>query len=316
MQSSEKIWHHPGQIDVLLFDQFSNHCLANTVEPLRAANALAGRDLYQWRFCTLDGSPVASSSGMQVAPHMALADTGGDTLCVMPSYGIRALDQWAVVRALRRVADRYAVIAGFDTGPWLLARAGLLEGHRATIHWDELTAFAEAFPEIDVQRARFVMDGPRITCSGAMAAFDLVTHLIGMAHGRLLAADVAQLFMTTDRMPAPGQGTARPGRTIARALDLMQAHLEHPLPIPDIARRVGCTQKTLENRMRDAMQATPQAVYHRLRLNHAYQLVTETDQPVSEIAGRCGYDNASAMTRAFRAAFHRTPTQVRRGPQV
>ncbi|WP_299138365.1 GlxA family transcriptional regulator [uncultured Tateyamaria sp.] len=312
MQVSSNIWHDIRHIDVLLFDQFSNHCLANTVEPLRATNALAGRDLYQWQFCTLDGAPVASSSGMQVAPHVSLADATGDTLCVMPSYGIRALDQWTVVRALRRVADRYGVIAGFDTGPWLLARAGLLDGRRATIHWDELTAFAEAFPDIDVQRERFVLDGPRITCSGAMAAFDLVTHLIGMAHGPLLATDVAHLFMSTDRTPAQGPAVGRPGRMVARALNVMQAHLEQPVSIPDIARRIGCTQKTLESRMREAMQATPQAVYHRLRLNRAYQLVIETDQPVSEIAGRCGYDNASAMTRAFRTAFHATPTQVRR----
>nr|WP_299371796.1 GlxA family transcriptional regulator [uncultured Tateyamaria sp.] len=313
MHSSEYIDAQTQHIDVLLFDAFSNHCLANTVEPLRAANGFAGRTLYSWRFCTLDGAHVHSSSGLQVAPHCALDAATGDTLYVMPSYGVRALDQWAVVRALRRVAGRYGVIGGFDTGPWLMARAGLLDGSRATIHWDELTAFAEAFPHIDVQRARYVIDGARLTCSGAMAAFDLVLHLISERHGPLLALDVAQLFMSAQAGPARWQAPSRPGRTVSRALAVMQETLEHPLTIPALARRIGCTQKTLEQRMRAVMQATPQAVYHRLRLNHAYQLVADTDLPVSEIAGRCGYDNASAMTRAFRTAFQVTPTGVRQG---
>ncbi|NDW47055.1 GlxA family transcriptional regulator [Ruegeria sp. PrR005] len=316
MQSSPKIHAQTETIDFLLFDAFSNHCLANTVEPLRAANTLSRRPLYAWRFLTLDGAPVHSSSGMQVSPHERLDQGRGSMLVVMPSYGFRGHEGWRTVRALTSAAKRYSVLAGLDTGSWLLARAGLLDGHRATIHWEELSSFAETFPQVQTLRERFVIDGPRITCSGAMAAFDLVMHLIGQDHGQLLALEVAQLFMTRDSARSHGAPAGIGRRSVNKAVMAMQDNLERPLSIAQIARQVGCTQKTLEARMMAELKATPQTVYRRLRLNLARKLVTETDQPVSEIAGRCGYENASAMTRAFRAEFGHPPRVLRNGDQI
>lgn len=310
MQSLPNFHDAMQHVDILLFDQFSNHCLANFVEPLRAANGFLRRQHYHWRCLTLDGAPVQSSSGLQIAPHGALTDTVGTALVLMPSYGIRDLDRPDVIRAVTRAACRAQVLGGFDTGSWLLARAGLLDGYAATIHWDMLDGFAERFPDVDVQRERYVLDRDRVTCSGAMAAFDLVTYLIAVAHGPAVAMEVAQLFMSRN---TPLGVTATPvGRTVERAVALMQDNLETPLTIPDIARRVGCTQRTLEHRMRAAMDATPVAVYRRQRLNAVLRLVRDTDLPVAEIAGRCGYDNASAMTRAFRTAFGTSPQDVRK----
>jgi transcriptional regulator GlxA family with amidase domain len=297
--------------DFLLFDNFSNHCLANTVEPLRAANMLSGKQLYNWRFLTLDGTPATSSSGMQVTPQDALAHTRGDLLAIMPSYGFRAIDGPETTTQLRRAARRYRKLAGLDTGSWLLARAGLLEGYAATIHWEELSSFAEEFPDIEVKRERFVLDGDRITCSGAMAAFDLTMHMISEAHGTMLAIEVAQLFMTRDSARSHASDQRIGSRSVNRAISLMQENLEHPLPIAAVARHVGCSQKTLETRMKAELDAAPQAVYQRLRLNLARKLVSETDQSVSEVAGRCGYENASAMTRAFKRAFGITPRDLR-----
>ncbi len=297
--------------DFLLFDNFSNHCLANTVEPLRAANMLSGKQLYAWRFLTLDGTPATSSSGMQVTPQDALANTQGDLLAIMPSYGFRAIDGPEITIQLRRAARHYRKLAGLDTGSWLLARAGLLEGYTATIHWEELSSFAEEFPDIEVKRERFVLDGDRITCSGAMAAFDLTMHLISEAHGTMLAIEVAQLFMTRDSARSHASDQRVGSKSVNRAISLMQENLEHPLPIAAVARHVGCSQKTLETRMKAELDAGPQAVYQRLRLNLARKLVAETDQSVSEIAGRCGYENASAMTRAFKREFSITPRDLR-----
>ncbi|WP_147107658.1 GlxA family transcriptional regulator [Tateyamaria sp. syn59] len=311
MQDWPKIHDAMQHVDIVLFDQFSNHCLANFVEPLRAANGFLQQQHYRWRFATLDGAAVQSSSGLKITPDLPLADIDGSALVLMPSYGIRHLDRLEVVRAVKRAAGRARVVSGIDTGAWLLARAGLLDGYRATIHWDMLDTFAEAFPNIDTVRARHVIDGDRVTCSGAMAAFDLVTDLIGSAHGAGVALDVAQMFMSRDAVPGPA--TIPAGRTVNRAVALMQDHIETPLSIPELARRVGCTQKTLEQRMQGALRASPSAIYRRQRLNAARRLVLDSDLPVSEIAGRCGYDNASALTRAFRQAFGQSPSAMRRG---
>jgi transcriptional regulator GlxA family with amidase domain len=313
MQNSPKSTPQPARYDILLFDQFSNHCLANTVEPLRAANTLAQQALYAWRFCTVHGQMVTSSSGLQISPHLALAEAEGHMLIVMPSYKVRAIDNSASVRALRQAAARYDVLTGMDTGSWLMARAGLLNGHRATIHWDEFQSFAEAFADVEAVQERYVVDRNRITCSGAMAAFDLMLDLIRDAHSPLLAMQVAQLFMRDDVIPHLRQMSPRAGRVVARLTALMQSNLDQPLTIPVLAKKVGCTQKLLERATQEAMQTTPQALYQRLRLNHALGLVRETDQSIAEIAARCGYDNAGAMTRAFRKVFGQSPSNVRRG---
>lgn len=304
------------QMDMLLFNDFSGHCLANTVEPLRAANTLAGRQVYTWRFLTLDGAPATSSAGMEVNPHDQLARCRGDMLITMPSYRYRPLATQVANQSLRAAARRYEVMAGFDSGAWLLAAAGLLDGQRATIHWEELAGFAEDFPQVEAQRLRYVQDGNRVTCTGALAAFDLMLDLIGQRHGQALRLEVAALFMSpevTEAQPVPLAGGLPRSRSVARALALMQAHLETPLTIVDISRQIGRSRKDLEQRMKTQLGATPQAIYRRLRLIQARKLVLETDLTVAEVALRSGYEDPSAMTRAYREEFGATPRQMRAG---
>lgn len=281
------------------------------VEPLRAANTLSRQALYAWRFCSLDGNSVQSSSGLEITPHGALGDQAGDVLVVMPSYGYLKLDTRTTIRALLSASRKHAQLAGLDTGSWLLARAGLLDDHSATIHWEELSRFEEAFPSVDAVQERYVIDGNRLTCSGAMAAFDLASALIRRDHGALLSMEVAHLLMSrsgTDQYALPLKSE---DALVNRALTVMQRNIETPLPIKDIARAVGCSQKKIEIRIQAELKTTPQALYRRLRLNLARKLAEETEQSIAEIAGRCGYENASAMTRAFKAEFGQTPSAFR-----
>ena len=219
-KSNEKTY----RVGLLLFDRFSNHCLANTVEPLRAANSFAHRSLYAWRYLTLDGEAVASSSGLVVEPDAALhQELKGDILFVLPSYGYRTLATPQCLSALRAAAGRYRVIAALDAGSWLLAQAGLLNGRPATIHWQELERFSEQFPDVDVRRERFIIDGDRITCGGAMAAFDLATELIGMHFGEALRVEVGWLFMHEGTASAvPAQLQMPKTGPVQRAVQLMQ----------------------------------------------------------------------------------------------
>jgi len=300
------------QVDVLLFEAFSALCLANTVEPMRAANTLAGRVLYRWRFLTLDGGPATSSSGMSVAAHGALSGHSGDMLIVMPSYEFARHASEATARALRVAATRYAVMAGFDTGSWLLADAGLLDGLRATIHWEEIERFSEAFPDVVSERARFVEDCDRVTCSGAQAAFDVMTHRIGVRHGQALRLELAMLFMSPDERTPQDIPVAR-GRSLARAIRVMQENIEQPLTMGQVARAVGRSQKDLELRMKRELGAVPRSVYRRIRLLAARKLLKESELPMAEVALRAGYQDSSAMARAYKAEFGLRPSDERRG---
>lgn len=305
----------PERFDFLLFEKFSNHCLANTVEPLRAANTLARKCLYEWRFLTIDGRSVSSSSGLQVHPQAAVRDESGALLVVMPSYGFREVDGWEISRILRAASKRYDRMAGLDTGSWLMARAGLLDGYEATIHWEEFDSFSEVFPDVISLRERHIIDRDRITCSGAMAAFELFLRIIREAHGPMLALEIAQLFMTPGSTRSHGVGMYQHrglGRTLDRIIALMADNIEDPLSIAEIAKRLGVGQKSLEMRVRAEYGQTPQMLYKRLRLNHARKLVVETDLGIAEISMRCGYQNASAMTRAFKSVFNTTPNALRR----
>jgi len=310
-KSADKCQH----IDILLFERFSNHCLANTVEPLRAANELAPGHLYAWRYLTLDGASVTSSSGLLVEPDGALRDAKrGDMLFVLPSYGFRELATPDCLIALRAAASRYEVLAGFDTGSWLLAEAGLLTGRRATIHWHELDGFAERFPDVTVVRERYVIDDNRITCGGAMAAFDLISRLVAAHHGEALRIEVGYMFMHEGTV-AMGLSIAAPkSKAIQRAIAIMRENLEEPLTVVALARRVGQSQRRLQHGFQRELGATPRTVYRRLRLLSARKLVEESDLPVAEIAVRSGYSNPAAMTRAFSAEFGLTPRAIRSAP--
>ncbi len=311
MQISKKTEPQPRVLNILLFDGFSNLCLANFLEPFRAANTLARDPVYTWRCLTMDGQTVRSSSALSLTPDDALTDQDGDILAVMPSYGFRGLVSGALQTKLRASSKRHLSVAGLDTGSWLLAHAGLLDGVRATIHWEELSQFEEAFPDVDVVRERYVVDGSRITCSGALAAFDLAQFLIAEDHGPVLALEVGEFLMSDRRTGAVPPTKSAGSALVNRAWKVMQANLESPLDIKALARTLGCSQKTLELRMRADLGTTPDALYRRLRMTQARKLVLETGQSVAEIAGRCGYENPSAMTRAFRKEFGQTPRELR-----
>ncbi|MGH1483552.1 MAG: GlxA family transcriptional regulator [Geminicoccales bacterium] len=302
-------------IGVLLFDQFSNHCLANAVEPFRAANTLSGRNLYRWHHLSMDGKLVTSSSGLPVQPERALAaHPGGDLLFVMPSYGCREQARPPVLSALRAADRRFRAIAGLDTGAWLMADAGLLDGRRATIHWDELTNFAEQFPEIDVVGDRHIIDGDRMTCGGATTTFELALALIQSHFGPTLWLDVAALFMHGEHSPA--QDLRRlVGRNamVQAAVMIMRRHIEFPLTIPELCRQLDIRQKALEHLFQRELSISPRATYGMVRLREARRLVETTRLSIAEITARTGYVDASAMTRAFKATFGAPPSRFRNG---
>ncbi|MEM8758709.1 MAG: helix-turn-helix domain-containing protein [Pseudomonadota bacterium] len=300
-------------IAILLLPRFSNHCLANAVEPLRAANELLATDAYRWRFVTLDGEPVTSSSGLPVSPKCRLRDhPGGEMLFVMSSYDVRAFATPATSRALRGAAGRFRVLAGMDTAAWLMAEAQLLDGRPATIHREEQNAFSEAFPSVHVKPSRFVIDGDMITCGGAMTAFDLVLELIGRAHGEAIAQAVSAFFLHSSA--GRGQEMQPRGRVspvVEAALTVMAETLEAPLPIAALAARLGTTQRSLARAFAADLGASPRTVYKRQRLVAARRFAEGSRYTIAEIAVRCGYRSAASMTRAFVKEFGRPPTSVR-----
>lgn len=309
--------NHPPKtrrIGVLLFPKFSNYGLANAVEPLRAANSLSRQTLYEWQFLGIEDGPINSSSGLPVTPDGTLSNhPGGDLLLVMPSYDFQGFTTPTVLRALRSAQKRFTQMAGFDTGSWLMAAAGLLDGQRATIHWDELVHLSERFPDIDVVEDRYIAQGSMLSCGGASTSIELMLDLIGQHHGTMLRLEVAALFMHGERKPSDAVPLRMGGdQVVQAAVSIMRRTLETPLPIDAIAKRLGLGLRALEKHFAGSAGRSPRSVYVSLRLGAARHLVEQTTLSVTEIATRCGYEDPSAMTRAFRREFGATPRDIRK----
>lgn len=313
MQKWTKSSAQTTRVALLLFDRFSNLCLANCIEPLRAANTQTLSRSFDWQIVTPDGAPSRSSSGIEVLAHAALPDMPAvDYLFVLASYGHDRHDSPAMRRALRSASRRAKVIVGLDTGPWLLASSGLLNGRRATVHWDLFDAFTERFLDVSAERARVLRDGPYMTCAGAMSALELTLNMISDHLGMSARLDVEALFLHGDPPVGAGRDEAAADPLVRKALTLMRETVERPLPLVQMAARLSCQPRTLDRRFRSRLGASPGMVYRHARLSAARNLLESSALSVAEIAVRCGYESPAALTRAIRRLYGVTPTQLRR----
>lgn len=310
--------NQPLRIVFVLFDGFSNMVLASAVEPLRAARDLSAAAPITWRLATPDGGPARSSSGMDVTPNASLAESADyDAFFLVCGYSARKLARGPVLTAIAKAARRTRLLGGLDMGAWLLAEAGLLDGCRATVHWQELAAFEERFLNVEVSPDRFVINRGRITAGGASTVMSLMLKLIRDAGGDALAFDVSNLFVydvegnySRDRGARSGAVTRLP--QLEQAVTAMRANVEEPLAIADIADIAGVSPRTLDRLFHRELGLPPGRYYQMIRLNLARALAEETDLPVAEIAARSGFVSAATISRAFSANFGHTIRDLRR----
>lgn len=309
----------PLRLDFLLLEEFTLLGLAAAMEPLRAANRAAGQALYRWRVLSADGRPVASSSGMQMIVEGEFnAEAERDAVICVASFGV-ARQAAALARRLRTLARRGVTLGGIDSGAWVLAAAGLLDGYRATTHWEDLASFAASHPEVEVVPDRYVVDRGRITTGGATPALEMALDLIAANHGLNLSLMVANAFIYDHRMRAgepqplvPVGRLALDAPEVAEAIRIMERTLAAPIGVEAIARRVGVARRTLEVAFRRALATSINAYYLDLRLGHARRLLQHSRLSVTEIADRSGFSSSAAFARAFRRQFGETPGAARR----
>lgn len=309
----------PSQVDVLLLPEFSLMSLAATVEPLRAANRVSGQELYRWRLFSKDGAATHTSSRIPIQVHGAFAaDAPRDVLIVVAAFNARRHAS-PILADLRQVARRGLPIGGIESGSWAMAQAGLLDGYRATTHWEDLEEFSAAFPAIDVVPDRYVVDRRRFTAGGAAPALDMILSMVRAHHGLAVALDVASVFIYDQRQTAEDQQRivsvgrlATNDPQLAETIRCMQGHLEEPLPIAAIARRVGLSVRALQLRFRAKLGTSPHDYYLDLRLAAARRMLQHTEHSAVEVGTACGFGSGSAFARAFRARYAMSPIEARR----
>ncbi|MCI2398049.1 GlxA family transcriptional regulator [Aliiroseovarius subalbicans] len=310
----------PLHVGVLVLDSCNMLSLSAVLDPMRAANRRAARDVFRWTLLTPDACPVTLTAGLPVTGLPLIEAPEMDALFVVAGFQLEEQSTPALLTGLRRQATRVQTLAGIDGGSWILARAGLLNGHKATTHWEDLERFAQEFPEIDAQRDRYVIDGQRTTTGGASPALDMMLHLIRARHGEALAMRVAAAFIydpvhagdAPQSLASPARLRARAPK-VARAIRMMEQHLDDPPRIAQLAAQVGLTPRHLETRFRAALGTTPGAFFLNLRLSEARRLALDTSQPVAQIALATGFNSQAAFARAFKQAHGQSVSALRRG---
>ncbi|AUH33049.1 GlxA family transcriptional regulator [Paracoccus tegillarcae] len=297
------------EFQFLVFDGFSNMVLANAMEPLRDVKMRAISTGFGWTVTTLDGGQVTSSSGLQISPDRAFdPENPGKRLMLVAGYHVRDLATPALAAALRKAARNAEQIIAVDSATWLLASAGLLDGQKATIHWQELDEFAETFPEIEVSTSRFVHSGPFATCGGASTTLDLMLDLIKDLFGAAAAFNASTMFLyDAERQNAirrgAGQLAGNAPRALLAALDVMSANIESPLSTGEVASRSLISERTLHRVFHQELKMSPGKYYQMLRLQRAQHLALETRLPLEQIALRCGFSSAPSLSRAIRNEY-------------
>ncbi|HMB77063.1 MAG TPA: GlxA family transcriptional regulator [Kiloniellaceae bacterium] len=313
MPSNQKL-----EITFLLFEGYSTMVLASAVEPLRAARDLSGdTGVFAWRLVTLDGGPVRSSSGLEVRPDAALAaGLTYDRLILISGYGARHHANKTTIRALQCARRAAAVLGGLDMGAWILAAAGMLDGYRATIHWQELVDFEETFLNVQVTNDEYIIDRNRITAGGASTVMKLMLRLIRDTGGNALAFDVSNLFVYdvegrfTQSRGARGQRVLRAPQLEAAILSMRQ-NVEDPLALAEIAAAASVSPRKLDRLFQSELGVSPGRYYRMIRLSLARSLVMETNLGNAEIAVKTGFTSSATLSRAFSEAFGETIRGIR-----
>ena len=309
----------PEPIGFLLVPKFSMMAFTAAIEPLRSANRMSDLTLYSWHLFSKDGAPVEASNGIAIMPEAGVATAAHfPTMIVCGGIDIHLFRDKEVYSWLRRLARKGARIGALCTGSHVLARAGLLEGYRCTIHWENIPGFTEEFPDIEVTGELFEIDRNRFTCAGGTAALDMMLHMIAPRHGQDLAAAVSDQFIH-DRIRGPHdhQRMALQSRLGVRDPKLlsviaqMETNLEEPVSRDDLARSVDLSTRQLERLFRKNLDRTPRHYYLELRLRRARQLLLQTSLSVLGVALACGFVSASHFSKCYREFFDKTPREER-----
>lgn len=309
----------PRRFVFVLLEDFTLLCFAAAVESLRIANRMAGKPLYDWRIVGEGGDIIHSSSGSGFKLDGDLEDLGrDDTVMVCGGIDVQAATTKRVLGWLRREARKGLLMGGLCTAAYTLAKAGLLDGKRATIHWENQDSFSEEFQEVDLTKSVFVVDGNRITTAGGTSSIDLMLKLIADHQGEELANMVAdQLIYASIRTDQDTQRLSVPTRIgvrhpkLSKVIQMMEGNIEEPISPSILAKNVGMSTRQLERLFRRYLNRSPKRYYMELRLQKARNLLMQTDMSVINVALACGFASPSHFSKCYRSHYDTTPYRER-----
>jgi transcriptional regulator GlxA family with amidase domain len=316
---------YPTRFGFLLLDQFTLISMASAVEPLRMANRISGNTLYEWRVISATGNPITASDGLSVYVDQGFDDAGvlGDLDAIIVCGGER-IDETttdSILRWLKLAAQKNIGMGSVCTGSYALAVAGLLNGYRCSVHWENMAALTDRFREVQVSRSVYTIDRDRYTCSGGTAPVDMMLHFIRDECGQEISAGVAEQFIY-ERVRRASEDQRVPlkhvigssSEKLVVTVDLMEANIREPITQADLAEYAGISRRQLQRLFQHFLGCTPSRYYLRLRLARARELLQQTSMSLVEIASLTGFISSSHFSKSYKAHYGRSPSHERHVP--
>ncbi|WP_420861035.1 GlxA family transcriptional regulator [Algirhabdus cladophorae] len=309
----------PTTIGLLPISGFALMSYASVAEPLRAANLLAPEPLYEVQ--TLGSDPYVSSSGGALVPctHGFEAALKCNLVCVIAGGSLNAFENATVLSLLRKLARNGVRLAGISGGPVVLAKAGVMQGRRMTVHWEHAAALSETHDDLLLERSLFVIDRDRITCAGGTAPLDLMHALIAADHGADLARRVSDWFMHTEVRPSGGpqrsglvERVGTTTRAVLDAVEVMETHLADPLSLGQLASIAGVSTRQLNRLFEAKLGTTTMGYYRKLRLELAQRLLIQSKLSITEIAFATGFAGSAHFSKAYSTEFGHSPSMMKK----
>ncbi len=303
----------------LTLPNYSLIALSSAVEVLRMANRVTKQDIYEWSLASLDGLPTPASNGLSMSPTLAVENMGtADIVFVCGGVNVEQSVTPELLQVLKSLAKKQVPLGSLCTGGYALAKAGLLDKYKAVIHWENMSALREQFPRVIFSDQLFVVDRDRYTCSGGIAPLDLMLNIIKAHVGRDIAPMISEQFILDrirndqDRQHVPLQ--ARVGlfhENLIEAAALMEANIEEPLSLDEIAALVGVSRRQIERLFKRYVGEVPTKYYLDMRLRRARGLLLQTAMSIMDIAVACGFQSPPHFSKCYRNMFGHTPSAER-----
>jgi transcriptional regulator GlxA family with amidase domain len=309
----------PRRFVFVLMEHFTLLSFSSALDALRIANRMSGKELYDWTFIGENEEFVSCSAGTQFKLDTTLIELHrDDTILLCGGTAIQESTTKKLIGWLRREARRGLVIGGLCTAAYPMAKAGLLDEKKATIHWENQDSFAEEFLEVELTKTVFVCDGNRYTTAGGTSSIDLLLKIIADEHGEELANAVAdQMIYSSIRTDQDTQRLSVPTRIgvrhpkLSKVIQMMEINIEEPISPSILAKDVGMSTRQLERLFRRYLDRSPKRYYMELRLQKARNLLMQTDMSVINVALACGFASPSHFSKCYRAHYDTTPYRER-----
>lgn len=286
------------------------------------ANRISGDDFYSWRTIGESGEDVVASDGLSVNAEFSIDDPHAlselDLVIVCGGRRIETSTTQPILRWLRAVSRRGIGLGAICTGSYVLARAGLLDGYRCSVHWENISSVENLFPKVSVGRSVFTIDRDRLTCSGGTAPVDMMLHLVRRQLGADVSTGVAEQFVherirySTDQQRVPLKHTVgNQSEKLTVAVELMEANIREPISQPELAEYVGLSRRQMQRLFQHYLGCTPSHHYLQIRLQRARELLHQTAMSLVEVASLTGFVSTSHFSKRYKAMYGHSPTGER-----